>query len=265
MSPRLREFREISFQQACAIARVVLLRDMSMTNFDWHEAVKEACVKQGYKPPEGDMLTRACAAVERALMQTMGPRPVKEPGATPSEPKPETPQLTPAEWAAFGVTMRSVLARSTPHVTPANVRTIPTETLDVNEPAALDRFYLEAAVDRLGALKRFAEVAIVRGADWNPVEIRATSQVRNLHATACFACRTDARELHWHHVIQIQHGGSNYLRNRVALCAACHAEIHPWLPKVSRQVKGWSNFADAARDIAKWLKANGIAKPGDVA
>lgn len=261
---RLRTYRPIEFHQACAIARVVLLRDPTVTNFDWHEAVKEACVKQGYLPPEGDMLTRACAAVERAVMQTMGPRPVKEPGAAPITPKVDAPPLTPAEWAAFAATVRSVVARSV-NAMPDNVRTIAAETLTISEHAALDRFYLEAEQDRLGALKRFAEVAIVREAGWNPAEIRATSQVRNLRADACFACRHNGRVLAWHHVIQIQHGGSNYLRNRVALCAPCHADIHPWLPKVSREVKGWYCFADAAADIAKFLKAGGIAKPGDVA
>lgn len=262
---RVREFRVIEFNQACAIARVVLLRDPSMTNFDWHEAVKDTCVKQGYQPPEGDMLTRACAAVERALLQTMGPRPVKEPGPVPALPKLEPPPLTPKEWAAFAATMRSVLARSASAV-PANVRTIAVETLLVSEHAALDRFYLEAAEDRPGALRRFAEIAIERDANWNREEVRATSQQHNLRAHACFACRAGGRPIAWHHVIQIQHGGSNLLRNRVALCEPCHADVHPWLPKVARPAVGqWSSFGEHAEEITRFLRAAGVARPGEIA
>jgi len=262
---RLREFRDIEFHQACAIARVVLLREPTMTNFDWSEAVKSACVKQGYAEPEGDMLHRAMRSVEHALMPTMGPRPVKEPGAAPVAPKVDAPPLTPAEWASFAATLRSVLARSA-NAMPDNVRTIAVETLTISEHAALDRFYLEAADHRMNALRRFAEVAIVREAGWDHAAIRATSDRHHLRADACFACRSASRSLLWHHVIQIQHGGSNLLRNRVALCAPCHADVHPWLPKVSRgSATGWSCFADAAADIGKWLKASGIAKPGDVA
>lgn len=258
------DFRPIQFHQTCAIARVVLLRDATVTNFEWHEAVKDTCAKQGYLPPELDMLNRACRAVEQSLLQTMGRRPVKDLVPPVPELKPEKPPLTPQEWAAFAITLRSVLARSA-NAAPDNVRTIATETLMVNEPAALDRFYAEAEVDRPGALRRFAEIAIVQGDDWNPDEIRAHSRVTNLHASACFSCRASSRPLSWHHVIQIQHGGTNYLRNRVALCDPCHADVHPWLPRVSRKQKGWSSFADAAVDIERFLKAAGIKRPGEVA
>lgn len=244
---RIREFREIEFHQACAIARVVLLRDPSMTNFDWHEAVKETCVKQGYQPPVGDMLTRACAAVERAVMQTMGPRPVKEPGAAPEVPKLAPPPLTPAEWSAFAATVRNIAARSAA-VTPANVSPMPRAAVfHLSEHAALDQFYAEAETDRCGALKRFAEVAIERESGWNHAAVRASSQQHKLYAPCCFACRADGRAIEWHHIIQIQHGGSNLLRNRVALCAPCHSDIHPWLPKVARVAKGgWTDLAGIA-------------------
>lgn len=32
-----------------------------------------------------------------------------------------------------------------------------------------------------------------------------------------------------HHIVQVQHGGDNRNANRVRLCHACHALIHPWL------------------------------------
>lgn len=44
----------------------------------------------------------------------------------------------------------------------------------------------------------------------------------------CFACLTH-QPLNWHHIIQIQHGGSNHLRNRVEVCEECHEKIHPWM------------------------------------
>jgi len=245
---RLREFRAIEFHQACAIARVVLLRDPSMTNFDWHEAVKETCVKQGYQPPVGDMLTRACAAVERALLQTMGRRPVKEPGAAPVAPTIEKAPLTPAEWAAFAATIRRVHERSAAVGLPANVRTIAKETLEVSEHAALDQFYSEAETDRVGALKRFAEVAIARPADWNPAQIRAESHA--VLGPVCFACGAHRRAMVSHHIIQIQHGGSNGPRNRVTICEPCHSAVHPWLPKATRTTRsGWSSFVDVAPAI----------------
>lgn len=241
---RLRDYRPIEFHQTCAIARLVLLRDPTVDNFEWSEAVKDACVKQGWRTPEGDMLPRAMAAVERALLQTMGPRATKTTPAPKPRPLPVAP-LTPQEWASFAKTIRSVLARSASAV-PENVRTIAIETLTVSEHAALDRFYLEARIDRLGALRRFAELAILRGADWDPAQVRAASKQHNLRADACFACLDDSRERVWHHVIQIQHGGSNLLRNRVALCAACHSDVHPWLPKVERPQtgRGWTGIAE---------------------
>jgi 5-methylcytosine-specific restriction endonuclease McrA len=32
-----------------------------------------------------------------------------------------------------------------------------------------------------------------------------------------------------HHIIQLQHGGSNRKANLVRICEWCHAAIHPWM------------------------------------
>ena len=32
-----------------------------------------------------------------------------------------------------------------------------------------------------------------------------------------------------HHIIQLQNGGHNGRKNRIALCEKCHNEVHPWL------------------------------------
>jgi 5-methylcytosine-specific restriction endonuclease McrA len=44
----------------------------------------------------------------------------------------------------------------------------------------------------------------------------------------CWVCRS-APPYHDHHIIQIQHGGTNEKMNRVGLCYDCHREVHPWM------------------------------------
>jgi hypothetical protein len=112
----------------------------------------------------------------------------------------------------------------------------------------LQRFYVEVngGRDRLEVLRAFAELAIVRPAEWDPDAIRARAHEHRLHAEQCGVCLAGDRVLSWHHIIQIQHGGSNTFRNRIALCASCHADIHPWLPTVPRRGEGWSRFSDLA-------------------
>ncbi len=44
----------------------------------------------------------------------------------------------------------------------------------------------------------------------------------------CKVCETNDSYLR-HHIIQLQHGGNNGRKNRIALCEVCHNEIHPWL------------------------------------
>lgn len=34
-----------------------------------------------------------------------------------------------------------------------------------------------------------------------------------------------------HHIVQLQHGGTNDRLNMVRICGECHRGIHPWLPK----------------------------------
>ena len=48
-----------------------------------------------------------------------------------------------------------------------------------------------------------------------------------LYKKTCFVCgeKPNVR----HHIIQLQHGGTNIHSNIVPLCNSCHAEVHPWL------------------------------------
>lgn len=45
---------------------------------------------------------------------------------------------------------------------------------------------------------------------------------------ACWACGATGHRVA-HHVVQLQHGGTNWHLNIEAVCKRCHAEIHPWL------------------------------------
>lgn len=248
---RIREQRPIEFRQLCAIARVVFLESPGMTDADWKGATLDACSKQGWAYPEGDMLARAIGAVERALEQTVGKRQVRELDPPPAE-TPIDRNWTAHDLKQLAETVKRIQARSA-GATPTNVRTIARERWEVSEPAALDEFYREAESDRLGALKRFAEIAITRPAEWDFGMVREQAAERTLvHHGSCFACRKDGKTIS-HHVVQIQHGGSNYVRNRVDLCERCHAVVHPWLPQPSTvKPSGWHSLRDtivSAREL----------------
>ena len=120
------------------------------------------------------------------------------------------------------------------------------------ECRALDWFWMmsrHGEVDRTWLLELMAKVAIARSEGWNPGDVRLehiakqggaygdSANVRLLYAEGCFRCRT-ADNLVPHHVIQIQNGGSNTLRNRVPLCASCHAYLHPWMELPERERGG---------------------------
>jgi hypothetical protein len=122
----------------------------------------------------------------------------------------------------------------------------PVYELQLTEEKALREFWAAAgdpAIDRLNMLRIFAEIAIVRPADWDYAGVRdgaGTNPNVTLSApNGCFSCGSRRQPLNWHHVIQVQYGGSNGPRNRVAICEPCHAAIHPWVKPVSRSVPGW--------------------------
>lgn len=253
---RQTDYRDITFRQTCAICRVVFLQQPTMTNFEWAEAVKDTCARQKFLAPEGDMLRRAMAAVERALAQTVGPRRVRDVSAPASVPPPTDDKAwSPHDLKALAETVKRIQARSA-GASPVNVRTIPRERWDVSEPAALDEFYKQAETDQLGALKRFAEIAITRPAEWDYAAIReqAGESRRHFHDGICYGCRRHERMLVSHHVIQIQHGGSNYARNRVDICEQCHAAVHPWLTAPPREKSGWFRIGNLASTVSEMVR-----------
>lgn len=77
---------------------------------------------------------------------------------------------------------------------------------------------------------------------WAAVKMPPFRKVKRLRMVSrlvgpCWACRS-FEALVSHHVIQLQHGGNNDVRNIVLICEWCHAAIHPWLraPEPSPEV-----------------------------
>lgn len=119
--------------------------------------------------------------------------------------------------------------------------------IDSMNPQALEANYLDliwdvrrySQAERLEALKWLAQVVIERGPTWDYAAVRADPTPPALHDEACFVCTVTDMRTYRHHVIQVQHGGSNSRRNVVTLCHACHKKIHPWLdPSTSYERRG---------------------------
>jgi 5-methylcytosine-specific restriction endonuclease McrA len=121
----------------------------------------------------------------------------------------------------------------------------------LSEDRVLDWFWTMARsdCDRRWLLRVVADrVVIGRKVTWNRRDVRRehrakcggeygdSAAVKLTYADGCFSCgRGD--ELAPHHIIQIQHGGSNTLRNRVPLCPTCHRTVHPWMTEPKRPAR----------------------------
>lgn len=87
------------------------------------------------------------------------------------------------------------------------------------------------AEERMARLKEFAEIVISKPKKGLRKVARTKFVAWKVRRDKrCFVCGLWARLRH--HIIQLQHGGSNSKKNIVALCDDCHAEIHPWLKDV---------------------------------
>lgn len=257
MSRHVRDLRQIDFKQLLGIARAVILREPTLNDGEWKAAVRDLAAKQGYDEAPGDMLDRAMTHVENALKRTMGPRPVEvlpRPKSTVlTQAPPQSRTHHPVGWEIVQGLMRQLSAPSAQLPTPPLG---PRETRDVSETEALDEFWRAANTDacnRLALVQAFAEIAIVRPADWNAAAVRAEASTHPLVRGKCFVCYS-AGFAAWHHVIQIQFGGSNYLRNRVQLCATCHAAVHPWLA-LSPRPTGFTPLAECRTEAFATMQA----------
>lgn len=93
--------------------------------------------------------------------------------------------------------------------------------------------------DILGLLLLMTHVVIARPSHWDYAQVRkdhetAAGQRAPVvlgRVRACVACGDYAR-LYFHHVIEVQNGGSNWHWNQVQICFACHEYLHPWLKEL---------------------------------
>lgn len=258
-----KDLKPITFPQLCAIVRTALLAEPMISDSEWKERTKERLARLEFDYPTAEMFDLALTRVEHALIETLGARPTFEP---PAVPKPMKPQQHDAPWRQVmrsaqgwtsiadlianlqGFVSSAQLSGALPEVT-AN------ETLNITEHQTLHEFWRYAGAegaDRVGLLRIFAEIAIVRPPTWDFKQIRIEAEATKhfIGADQCFGCFSGDREFHRHHIIQIQHGGSNTPRNRVALCDACHSDVHPWLPNHARTSSAWTSLNDIASELA---------------
>lgn len=240
-------YRPIEYRQLCAVVKMILQQAPTIDDAEWKAQIQDRLEALGFEPPKGDMLSRAMAQMEHVLRQTIGPRlqrPIPAPAKpeAPSVPPPESVRTNrPAGWDIVVSMMRNLRK-----VSPVCASTLPQrsprrEVLGITEADALNEFWKQIGqgADKLALLRAFAEVAIIRPDGWSPEAVRAEFQALTFGDDNCFVCFY--HETHIHHIIQIQHGGSNHRRNYAALCERCHGTVHPWLGvHPTRATRGWT-------------------------
>lgn len=124
------------------------------------------------------------------------------------------------------------------------------------EHAVLEAFWLlvMAEQDRMELLKQVAATRIRRPRNWSPDDVRkafVTGARPRGRASQCFTCYNHDRPRNWHHIVQLQHGGSNDSNNLVSLCELCHSRIHPWLAEPSpARLSGWTLVSELVQGTA---------------
>ena len=101
----------------------------------------------------------------------------------------------------------------------------------LTEQQVMDYFWAACreGADRLSLLLQISVVAVPTAPGWSAKDVRRAFQPRPHTFDGCFSCFRRDRRVAWHHVIAIDHGGSNDIWNQVELCHVCHRRIHPWL------------------------------------
>lgn len=252
--------KPIEFHQLCAVVRNVIQRERAIDDTEWKARTLDAVVRLGFLAPKPEQLGRAMDSVEQAMNVTVGPRPGREPVKAAPAPRLELSKEARTNRPLGWDRVVALMATLQPSATAAPILAAPTrpsETLPLDEVAALNEFWRAAWADganRLELVRAFAEIAILRPAEWDYAAVRAQADEkrRTLSArTGCLVCRADSSD--WHHVIQIQFGGSNYVRNFVPLCVACHGAVHPWLSGGTR-TRGWTALGDLIATLTKHTK-----------
>lgn len=55
----------------------------------------------------------------------------------------------------------------------------------------------------------------------------------------------------WHHIVTVEHGGSNNPWNLVPICHVCHRRIHPWMEEEPGE---WTSTGDMVTHLLDGLK-----------
>ena len=106
---------------------------------------------------------------------------------------------------------------------------------EMGELSALNYFWLmiREGATPITMLTWLSQVVLTRPVDWDKAVIRQIHERGSGRSCVgrdqCFGCCNTTARLYLHHVIEIQNGGSNAMRNLVPLCFACHKTLHPWL------------------------------------
>ncbi len=105
----------------------------------------------------------------------------------------------------------------------------------LGEDMALNYFWLmmRDGAKPLTVLGWMSRVVIERPAEWDKAAIRRQHELGlgkfRVSKTECYGCHAEDCNLYFHHIIEVQNGGSNTPRNTVPLCFPCHKILHPWL------------------------------------
>lgn len=124
----------------------------------------------------------------------------------------------------------------------------------------LDFFWqsVHAHVDRADVLRKLAGVQLATPGRSERLAIRFAFRgvaVWRHRGDQCFCCFHMDRRLAWHHIIQVQHGGSNSARNMVPLCQWCHQRVHPWLEiRPEKRRTTWASIQEIVVDFFKKLQ-----------
>lgn len=111
--------------------------------------------------------------------------------------------------------------------------------------------------ERLPLLLQLSKVVVERPATWDRAQVRREHEQWVKHrpmvidTRMCFACGDTGHRHYFHHILEVQHGGSNTGRNLVPLCFACHQYLHPWLTEEPASVpqRGSGSGFESLHDI----------------
>lgn len=136
----------------------------------------------------------------------------------------------------------------------------------MDETAALNYFWLmmRQKADPLTILGWMGHVVLERPQSWDKRRIRlehesGSSQLNSERGrqSACYVCQYDMNYLYFHHIIEVQNGGSNATRNLIQICFECHKKLHPWLTVEPQQRRGigFRQISDVMRTVFARIEA----------